>query len=811
MTAHISINKQLETLLQNEAREAIHTPGCIQPYGVLLVLQEKSLDILQASENTQKILGVAAQDLVNRHLNCLFDAAQIEKLQNLLKAKELKPLNPVKLILNQPENPIPFDGIVHRSNQSVILELEPTSEESVPFLNFYHLVREAVLKLHQTESLPELAEVAAQEVRRITELDRVMIYQFDSAGNGIVIAEDKVDSLDSLRGLNYPASDIPPAAKELFAKNPLRLIPDINYQPARLYPQICPATDQPLDLGYAVLRSPSACHRQYLRNMGVRGSLTIPLTKEGQLWGLIAAHHHSGPKYFSYESRAACEFLGQAISAELTGKATYEDYDYQLELKSIQTHLLQGMSETEDFIQGLAKQERDLCDLVSARGAVLYLNHEIIPVGETPAIAEIEEIIQWLKQGQFQDKVFSTTQLSHYLPSAKSYKETASGLLAVAISETQQKYILWFRPEVIQTVNWAGNPQEGIDVDEEGQVQMSPRTSFELWKETVQHTALPWKSYEIQAAFDLRKSIINIVMRKADELAKLNNELNEALSSLKRMQTQLIQSEKMSSLGQMVAGVAHEINNPVNFIYGNLVHADRYTQDMLKLMELYQQHHPQTKPEIVELAEEMDLEFVMEDLPKLLNSMQVGADRIRGIVQSLRNFSRTDEAEQKAVSLEQGLESTLLILSNRLKEHADEPGIAVVKDYGDLPLVECYPSQLNQVFMNLLANALDALEERDRQRSRQEILAHPGQITIRTAVVNEAVEIAIADNGPGIPPQVQEKIFDPFFTTKPVGKGTGMGLAISYQIVTEKHHGELICTSQPGQGTEFIVTIPLNR
>lgn len=306
------------------------------------------------------------------------------------------------------------------------------------------------------------------------------------------------------------------------------------------------------------------------------------------------------------------------------------------------------------------------------------------------------------------------------------------------------------------------------------------------------------------------------------------HQLEAALHTLQQTQAQLIQTEKMSSLGQLVAGVAHEINNPVNFIYGNITPAERYTRDLLGLLGLYQKHYPHPDPEIVAETEEIDLHFLKADLPQVLQSMKVGADRIRQIVLSLRNFSRVDEAEVKPVDIHEGLDSTLLILRNRFKGQAMGSFIELVQAYGNLPAVECFPGQLNQVFMNILANALDALEEvaasRNAQLESNPPLAQPGAndvthdrpwqptITIRTERLDQThVLIAIADNGPGMNPDVQARLFDPFFTTKPIGKGTGLGLYISYQIITEHHGGSLTCHSTPGHGTEFQIVLPIWR
>ncbi|MEH2165998.1 MAG: ATP-binding protein [Nostoc sp.] len=282
----------------------------------------------------------------------------------------------------------------------------------------------------------------------------------------------------------------------------------------------------------------------------------------------------------------------------------------------------------------------------------------------------------------------------------------------------------------------------------------------------------------------------------------------------KQLVSQLVHSEKMSSLGQLVAGVAHEINNPINFIYGNVGYANQYIQDLLRLLQLYQQNYPNPAKEIQQETEAIDLDFLIADLPNLLTSMTVGAERITEIVLSLRNFSRLDDAEMKAVNIHDGIDNTLMILEHRLKPKSNNLAIEVIKDYGDLPLVECYAGQLNQVFMNLLANAIDALEEaveNGEWEVREETLS-TRQIRIQTKLTSEnQVVICIGDNGIGIPEKVQKQLFEPFFTTKPVDKGTGLGLSISHQIITQKHQGTLQCISAPGQGTEFVIVIPLNQ
>lgn len=337
-----------------------------------------------------------------------------------------------------------------------------------------------------------------------------------------------------------------------------------------------------------------------------------------------------------------------------------------------------------------------------------------------------------------------------------------------------------------------------------------PNNEIRFLAQTIQAAATRVEAYQrLEQEVAQRQQAQAALLQSEAQLRQQAQELEKALQDLQQAQMRIIQTEKMSALGNLVGGVAHEINNPVNFIHGNLTHVDSYTKDLLQLIELYQQQYPNSTEEIQTVEEAIDLEFIKYDLPKLLCSMKVGTERIRGIVQSLRNFSRLDEAELKAVDVHQGIESTLLILDNRLKAQPGFCGIEVIKDYSNLPLVECYPGQLNQVFMNILSNAIDALEESTNHKLPQK--TNPRICIVTQVVANEAITIHISDNGSGIDKKIQGKLFDPFFTTKPVGKGTGLGLSISYQIVVANHGGKLYCDSVLGEGTELVIEIPLHQ
>ena len=511
--------------LNNSESEPIHAPSSIQTHGILFVLEEPLLKIIQVSNNTFEAIGLHPQEMLGRFLDQFITGETNESIKTAL-TEELDTLNPLVLYIHTESKNKILNGTIHRSLGLIIIELEPKlSPEYQKHFNFYNLVEKSLNKLQKANTLRNLCDVIAQEIRKIIEFDRVIIYQFDAVDAGEVVAEDKVKSLNPLLGLHYPSTDIPQLARHLATKNLIRFISDVNCQPVELIPHNNPLTNRPLDLSFSCLRSVSSCHVQYLKNMGVSASLTMTLIKDKKLWGLIACHHQK-PKYVSYEVRSACELLAKFMALELSFKKDSEDREYEVYLKSICAKFVEDLSQEHGFAEGLLKQKDNLLKLVGASGAVVCAKENLTLIGKTPELADIRELIAWVET-QLNNDTFYTDSLAKIYPKAEKFKEVASGLLVLAISQMQKHYILWFRPEVIQTVNWAGKLDSAFELKFGGIRSLSPRNSFELWQEIVRLKSLPWKQCEIEIALELRVTIVGI------ELRKINQQLTLALSATK--------------------------------------------------------------------------------------------------------------------------------------------------------------------------------------------------------------------------------------------------------------------------------------
>ncbi len=727
----------------------IHLSSQIQTHGILLVLQEPDLTILQVSKNVSSVFGISPEDLLQQKLDNLLDPFQVERIQAGLVEESLDFINPTKIwVRKQGDDYVIFDGVFHRNSDGLlILELEPAiSQENIPFLSFYHLARASINQLEETANLKDFCHIIVQEVRKVTGFDRVMLYKFDDDGHGSVIAEEKLETMEPYLGLHYPESDIPKPARKLFASNWIRLIPDTHADSAEIFPIHHPVTQQPVDLTNSSLRSASSCHIEYLHNMGVGASLTISLIKGGKLWGLIACHHQT-PKYVSYELRKACEFLGRVIFSEISAREETEDYDIHMKLTYVQSALIEYMSQEENFIDGLVKHKPNLLDLTNAQGAAVCFGGNYTLIGETPKEEDLNLLVQWLKNN-VEGEIFYTDSLPRIYPEAENFKNVASGMLAIPISK--RNYVLWFRPEVIQTVNWGGDPNNAFELNEtDGNMRLCPRKSFELWKETVRLTSLSWKTGEIKAALELRKAIVNIVLRQADELALLAQDLERSNAELKKF-----------------AYVAsHDLQEPLNQV-----------ANYVQLLEM-------------RYKEELD-----EDAKEFISFAVEGVSLMQTLIDDVLAYSKVDKQaiEFQPTEVEVALERALTNLRKRISE----TGSVITHD--TLPNIMADGTQLMQLFQNLIGNAI-------KFRSDQPLVIHVGALRLEDEWL-----FSVRDNGIGIDPQFSDRIFVIFqrLHTRDEYAGTGMGLAICKKIV-ESHRGRIWVESQLNEGATFYFTIPV--
>ncbi len=497
------------------AREPIHIPGAIQPHGVLFVLTEPELTIVQVSENTDKFLGIPAEELLGKGLESFLNAEQVKRIRFALNSANPTEHNPVQLQLRSKDESTDLDGMVHLHDGFAILELEPsTAADNTYFLGFYKAVSRTINRLQSAPTLHTLVDQAAAGIQEIAGFDRVMIYRLADSGDGQVIAEAKTEALGTYLGLWYPASDIPAQARRLYILNLLRCIPQVIYTPVQIIPAINKVSKRPVDLSYASLRSASQIYCEYLTNMGVSATMVISLlTRDGELWGLIACHHHS-TKIVPYETRKSCTFLGQVLSGEIVRREAEEDSAYNSKSTAIQAKFLELMAGSADPLLGLVNSTPNLLDLIPAAGAAVVMQDRVQTIGVTPGYTDLMTIVDLLRASGTAG-TFATRSLKNHFAAAGSMTATASGIIALNISQNPDRLVLYFRPEVAETVVWAGDPNKAVSDSEDG-FRISPRKSFAAWQENSQGTALLWTRNELRVADELRKLITVVSFKKSE-------------------------------------------------------------------------------------------------------------------------------------------------------------------------------------------------------------------------------------------------------------------------------------------------------
>ncbi len=733
------------TDLSNCDREPIHVPGLVQGHGALLALREPDLVVVQSSANAASVAGQPGGGILGMPIDRLVAEGDAERCRRWLRSPDVREASPTRLRVGGRA----FDATAHRHDGILILELENGREGDPGPPTDYRPVRTAMGRLQQAKGLVEFCGVAAAEMRGLTGFDRVTVYQFDPGWNGRVLAEARRDDLAPLLGLHFPASDIPEQARRLYHLNTIRLIADSDAPPSPLVPPSNPLTGRPLDLAFSVLRSVSPVHIQYLKNMGARTSMSVSLMREGRLWGLLSCMHYSGPRYVPPEVRDACEFLGQLVSAQLAIKEDSEGQDYRGRLQVVRERLLQRMSAEGDLVRGLPGE--DLLALAGADGAAIVHDTSCTLTGKTPSEGQVRGLVAWLRV-HAEGEVFHTDSLAGFYPEAAQFKDVACGLVAISTTRARGHHVLWFRPEVVQTVDWGGDPRKPMGGDE-GSGPLSPRRSFELWQEVVRLKSLPWEPWEVDAVRMLRDAIIAVVVRRAEELTRLNAELERS----------------NAELDSFAFVTSHDLKEPLRGIHNYAT-------------------------------------FLMEDYADKLD--EAGNDKLRtlvrlslrleDIIESLLCYSRLGRADMAVEQTD--LDPVLAGVLDLLEPTLTREGAKVLVPR-PLPVAPCDRTQAESLFTNLITNAI-------KYNERAAKLVEVGY-TVPVDGTDRRPVFYVRDDGIGIPERHRHAVFRMFkrlHGREKFGGGTGAGLAFSRKIV-ERHGGTIWVESAPGEGSTFYFTL----
>ena len=763
--------------LTNCDREPIHIPGSVQPHGVLLVL-DADYNVVQASRSVEAHLGFTAEAVLGNRLSTLIVAEDAQEVVDRIADGPLE-LHPVYLtsIRAQAVETV-FDAIVHRNKDGLlVLELEPTDLNAAPDL--HRTVQSVLVNLRGPGTLRHLCDYIAQQVRRMTGFHRVMVYRFDDQWNGKVVAEAKVEDVEPFLGLNYPASDIPKQARELYVKNWLRFIADRDYVPSPVVPNDTPARNgadgRPLDMSFAVLRSVSPIHLEYLRNMGVGASMSISLVDGGKLWGLIACHHYT-PRRVPYEVRTACELLAQVLSLQVAAREQAELTADVRRSHDAVNRLVDRMDAGENFADTLADQAADLLAVLHADGAAVIDGNLVVRVGQTPGEAQIRMLADRVEARPAAfgtGDVFATDFLSD-LTGGNTLDLTASGLLSLRPTRLGRRWLLFFRGEHVRTVNWAGDPAKTVAKGEDA--RLSPRGSFALWKQTLTGRSSPWTDADLATAEDLRRGIQAKVIAHAEEIARNNQTLRQTNAEREQMlDSERAARNESERLGKMkdefVATLSHELRTPLTAIQG-WAHLMRSA--------------PQTPAEMEEGLEiiERNARAQGQMVEDLLDMSRITSGKLRLDVQPVQLPQVCDSA----------IAAVQIAAKNkdiRLQKVLDPmTGIHVTGD----------PHRLQQVLWNLLTNAI-------------KFTPKGGKVKVDLRRVNSHVELSVSDSGIGIPAEFLPHVFDRFrqadSSSSRVYGGLGLGLAIVRNLV-EMHGGGIRADSGgAGHGTTFTVTLPV--
>lgn len=712
------------------ASEPIHVPGAIQPHGALVVLDAETLAVTGSSANASLLLDVevSGEDLLTRLSQGLDDA--------------------IRAWVRTPERI--YQGAfalaggmahvtAHRTQSDIIVEFERLSQaDEETIARIFPKLKTFSERIGAEESVAGCAAIAAGFVRELTGFNRVLVYRFDQEWNGHVVGEDGDGTLPSYLDLRFPAGDIPAQARELYRLNRLRIIPDVDYEPV----PVELARERPLDMSFSTLRSVSPVHLEYMRNMGTTASMSVSIIVDGVLWGLVSCHSR-GAHRVSINIRNACDFAVQSLSTVLAARQRASQAAERVELGALQARLLSAMSAADDWRAGIASAEELVLGLFRATGAALILDGHFQSWGNAPDEENAREIVAWLEKNG-EDEVTATDNLPGRMPDAAHLSGIASGLLAIRISELHPGWLLWFRPEIVRTVEWGGDPHKYVR--EEGRIH--PRVSFERWKEQVGMHSAPWRQAEVAAAEDLRSAIMGIVLRRAEEKAQLTEELQRSNKELEAFSY----------------SISHDLRAPFRHIVG--------------YSELLRQRE-----------NELD-----EKSRHYLDSISESAVAAGRLVDDLLNFSQIGRAAlaRKTVDMNK------IVIEVRRSLELGAKDRRIDWNFGHLPLAWCDVSLVRQVWYNLMENAVKYTRTRDLARIAVSGWQEDGKVVYRVEDNGVGFDMAYLQKLFGVFQRLQrEEDFE----------GTGIGLALAKRII-DRHGGRIWAEGEVDKGALFTFSLP---
>jgi light-regulated signal transduction histidine kinase (bacteriophytochrome) len=738
-------------------REPIHIPGKIQPHGMLIAVTEPDRTIVSASTTVEHYLGIAITDLVGRTLSSILSETGHSLVRDSLANAGQSGLEALHLQVGPADRRSDWVGLIHHHDGLALLELEPPTPP-VPGGSALLLVSAAARRLHAAATMTDACQIAAEEVRRMTALDRIKVYRFAPDWSGEVLGEARDPVMPSYFGLHFPPSDIPAQARELYRLNPVRLIASIGYEPSPLKPDLNPATGRPIDLRFSVLRSVSPTHLEYLRNMQVGASMSVSILRNGELWGLIACHHRT-ERHIGFEARQACVLIAQLLASKLDTLESVERAGRSAKLATVRAHLLDAAATGHSSADAVQSQGEAILDLVEASGFAMVLPDRIVRIGRLPEDAVLTDVTSWLGSTDAQDEVIETDRLPASCEAVRHHSATISGLLAVPLSRSKRSYLLWCKPEHVQTVTWAGEPLKLAD-QQSSEPSLRPRKSFEAWVEQVRGRSAPWGGQDVAAAVRLRDVVLDLIVREKDELQLENLRL---VHSTRELET-------------FIYVASHDIKEPL-----------RQMEVLASLLRTC------VAPDAAKDAEELFGEF------------STLATRLRKLTESLADYAKFGRSAENFGSVDLGevIEEVLAQLRHVVEQTSAEISV------GDLPIVLGERRQLHQLFINLIGNAL-----KYRAQDRQPHIILSAETPLPHSSAPDRIagmsRITVRDNGIGFDPKYDENIFETFWRLHPRDRyeGSGLGLAICRRIV-ERHGGRIDAHGEPDRGATIRLTLSL--